>query len=136
MSKPWCHTIGYPVKVFISGVWKEGMICDAYRYEADSVSVLTTNGIVVIYGDSLKEGLIKPNVPDDNPWIPIDETLPDSFEHKAVYITIRPYAVNYAIRGDLFLGKFYYKNGQQIKCQVLAWKPYISPEPYKEVSGK
>lgn len=134
MSEPRYHTIGYPVKVFKSGAWAEGMICDAYRYSDDAVSVLTMEGIVVLYGDSLKEGLLKPNIPDDNPWIPVAEQWPKANEYRKLWITEKCPAGIHTIKGIWCHNQFKNANGMPMKFEAIAWKPYIPPEPYKEVS--
>ena len=133
MSKPWYYTIGYPVKVLHNGNWVNGIITNGYRHEDGIITTMTEEG-QVWFGEPQKDYCLKPNLPDDNPWIPVSENFPESFERTTVLITIRPYGWNYTVKGSLYDGKFYYKNGQRVKCPVLAWKPYRLPEPYKEES--
>ncbi len=134
MSKPWYDTIGYPVKVLNEGTWKNGTICSDYRYDDGTVFVLTEDGIVVWWGDSPMEEFLKPNLPDDNPWIPTKERLPKDSEYARVYMTIKPYTYPETIKGSWSYDKFYYANGKQVQCPVLAWKYLRYPEPYKEGS--
>jgi hypothetical protein len=133
MSKPWYYTIGYPVKVLHNGNWVNGIITNGYRHEDGIITTMTEEG-QVWFGEPQKDYCLKPNLPDDNPWIPTKERLPKDSEYARVYMTIKPYTNPYTIKGNIDNGKFYYANGKPVQCPVLAWKYLRYPEPYKEES--
>ena len=134
MSKPWYYTIGYPVKVLYEGAWRNGIICNGYRHEDGIINTMTEVGPVG-FGAARREEFLKPNLPDDNPWIPTKERLPkDSEYYERVYMTIKPYTYPETIKGSWSYDKFYYANGKPVQCPVLAWKYLRYPKPYKEES--
>ncbi|MTK05578.1 MAG: hypothetical protein F8N38_00620 [Hungatella sp.] len=134
MSKPWYYTIGYPVKVLHDGAWKNAIICDGYRHEDGIISTMTENGEKVWFGEPQKEYCLKPNLPDDNLWIPVSERMPDEFTNIDVWVSIENPFGTYTRKATSYLGKFWWENGKEIKLPVVAWKKRINPEPYKEVS--
>lgn len=131
MSKPWYYTIGYPVKVLHYGSWYNAIICDGYRYEDGIITTMVEDGETEWLYEDQKEHCLKPNPPDDNPWI---TTPPKSSEWAKVYMTVMPYNAPIVIRGSIEGGKFYHANGRHVKERVTAWKYIRYPEPYKEVS--
>ncbi|HCD44911.1 MAG TPA: hypothetical protein DEQ64_14505 [Lachnoclostridium sp.] len=133
MSKPWYYTIGYPVKVLHNESWLNGIICYGYRHEDGIITTMTEEG-KVWFGEPQKDYCLKPNLPDDNPWIPTKERLPKDSEYARVYMTIKPYTIPGTIKGNTDNGKFYYANGKPVQCPVLAWKYLRYPKPYKEES--
>ena len=134
MSKPWYYTMGYPVKVLHDGVWKNAIICDGYRHEDGIISTMTEDGKKVWFGEPQKECCLKPNLPDDNPWIPVGEIWPKANDYQKVWITEKCPAGVHTIKGIWCHNQFKNANGMPMKFEAIAWKPYISPEPYKEES--
>jgi len=131
MSKPWYYTIGYPVKVLYEGAWRNGIICDGYRHEDGIINTMTEVGPVG-FGAARREEFLKPNLPDDNPWV--TERLPKDSEYAKVYMTIEYPAGIAKVKGACDHGYFYCANGRLMRYPVLAWKYYRLPEPYKEES--
>lgn len=135
MSKPWYYTIGYPVKVLHDGAWKSGIICDGYRYEDGIISVMTAVGKVVWFGEAQKGECLKPNLPDDNPWIPVSERLPE--ENQRVWITKEYHGGNRRVDTSVFRNNEFEVTGfKGVVCTdlVRAWLPRFVPEPYQEES--
>lgn len=71
-------------------------------------------------------------------WIPVTERLPDSNKCLRVFVTIKCKESGHAYPDRLrwCYGEFEWPNGNKLsgKSEVIAWKPDILPEPYKEVS--
>ena len=134
MSKPWYYTMGYPVKVLHDGVWKNAIICDGYRHEDGIISTMTEDGKKVWFGEPQKECCLKPNLPDDNPWIPVEEQLPKNSEYSKLYMTVQYPCGITTINGRCDHGHFIHNNGKLVKDPVLAWKYIRYPKPYKEES--
>lgn len=72
--------------------------------------------------------------PDDNPWIPVAEQWPKANEYRKLWITEKCPAGIHTIKGIWCHNQFKNANGMPMKFEAIAWKPYVSPEPYKEVS--
>lgn len=72
--------------------------------------------------------------PDDNPWIPVGKIWPKANDRQKVWITEKCPAGVHAIKGIWCHNQFKNANGMPMKFEAIAWKPYIPPEPYKEVS--
>ena len=134
MSKPWYYTIGYPVKVLYEGAWRNGIICNGYRHEDGIINTMTEVGPVG-FGAARREEFLKPNLPDDNPWIPVNERLPE--DNQKVWVTKEYHG------GERSVEKSYFRDGQfelmkqpwiVITKLVKAWTPLYIPEPYKEES--
>jgi hypothetical protein len=67
-----------------------------------------------------------------NGWIPVSERLPKPKEYSEVWITNINECVSHAYFSD---GNFRFDNygGKAIVREwIIAWKPYATPEPYKE----
>lgn len=133
MSKPWYYTIGYPVKVLYEGAWRNGIICNGYRHEDGIINTMTEVGPVG-FGAARREEFLKPNLPDDNPWIPVTERLPEDHTYQKVWITEKCPAGVYTIKGIWAYNELKHANGMSMKFPAIAWKPYTPPEPYKEES--
>lgn len=69
--------------------------------------------------------------PDDNPWIPVSERLPDEHTYQKVCITEKtPAGVN-TVKGIWDYNELKHVNGMVMKFEAIAWKQYIPPEPYR-----
>jgi len=69
--------------------------------------------------------------PDDNPWIPVSERLPDEHTYQKVWITEKtPSGVN-TVKGIWDYNELKHVNGMVMKYEAIAWKQYIPPEPYR-----
>lgn len=132
--KPWYYTIGYPVKVFWKEEWKNGIITNGYRHEDGIINTVIESGEKIWFPEARKNEFLKPNLPDDNPWIPVGEQWPAGNQYQKVWITEKCPAGIHTIKGVWCHNQFKNANGMPMKYEAIAWKPYISPEPYKEVS--
>ncbi|MGL6218810.1 MAG: hypothetical protein ACRC36_12295 [Lacrimispora sphenoides] len=133
MSKPWYYTIGYPVKVLHNGNWVNGIITSGYRHEDGIITTMTEEG-QVWFGEPQKDYCLKPNLPDDNPWIPTKEKFPKDHEYARVFMTVQYPGVTTTVKGAWAYGVFQSGNGRTIKRPVLAWRYLRYPKPYKEES--
>lgn len=134
MSKPWYYTIGYPVKVLYEGVWRNGIICNGYRHEDGIINTMTEVGPVG-FGAARREEFLKPNLPDDNQWIPVTERLPEN--NQKVWITKEYRGGDRRIDTSIFKSNEFLVPGfVDVVCTnlVRAWMPRLVPEPYKEES--
>jgi hypothetical protein len=134
MSKPWYYTIGYPVKVLYEGTWRNGIICNGYRHEDGIINTMTEVGPVG-FGAARREEFLKPNLPDDNPWIPVTERLPE--DNQKVWITKEYRGGDRRIDTSVFKdNEFLVPGFVDVVCTnlVRAWMPRFVPEPYKEES--
>lgn len=135
MSKPWYYTIGYPVKVLHNRTWKSAMICNGYRHEDGIISTRTEDGELVWFGEAQKDYCLRPNLPDDNQWIPATERLPQ--DGQKIWVTKEYRGGERRVELSLFVVNDFEAPGYSgIVCTdlVKAWMPYFKPEPYKEES--
>lgn len=65
-----------------------------------------------------------------HPWIPVTCRMPDKW--MKVWITIKHSSGVVFTEEGRWEGLFKHPNGRTIKYPVIAWKPYYTPEPYKE----
>lgn len=72
--------------------------------------------------------------PDDNPWIPVSQQMPDEFTNIDVWVSVKYPSGTHTEKATAYLDKFWWVNGREIKRTVVAWKKRERPEPYEEVS--
>ncbi len=75
--------------------------------------------------------------PDDNPWIPIGESLPE--ENQKVWVTNEYHGGSRRVEESVYKNNEFYETGYLNRDivstdLVKAWCPRFVPEPYKEVS--
>jgi hypothetical protein len=131
MSKPWYYTIGYPVKVLHNEAWVNGIITNGYRHEDGIITTMTEKG-PVWFCETKRESYLKPNIPDDKPWIPVTEQLPEDGD--TVWVTA-VYMGDAVVKESLYSGQcFLDQRGFMLDKIVTAWKPREVMLPYKEKS--
>lgn len=131
MSKPWYYTIGYPVKVLHNETWVNGIITNGYRHEDGIITTMTEKG-QVWFCETKRENYLKPNLPDETPWIPVKERLPEDGD--TVWVTAN-YMGSLLVNESLYTGKcFIDQRGVSLNHVVTAWKPREVMLPYKEES--
>lgn len=73
---------------------------------------------------------------DNDGWIPVEERMPEStiYDFKWFWITIRSdigYTYTMKAKWDYRQKCFLYENGRKISRNIIAYKHYYAPEPYK-----